>query len=77
MQSVRSTQTSRLRTRVSVMRVSVREYTIQIQNKTFRVLKKFWKNSVKMEDDLFAAFETEEPAKILKKEKNGDSEHTE
>ena len=30
-----------------------------------------------MDDDLFAAFETEEPAKILKQEKNGDAENTE
>ena len=57
------------------------ERSIQNQNKTIRVfeLEVFFDEKIlrKMDDDLFAAFETEEPAKILKQEKNGDAENTE
>ena len=34
-------------------------------------------DALKMDEDLFAAFETEDTSSVLKKEKRGDTENTE
>ena len=55
---------------------------MQNQNKT-KILSRvsLWRiiffDALKMDEDLFAAFETEDTSSVLKKEKRGDTENTE